>query len=158
MTQKSINFGASFDVEKELANRIFNMSDLQITLYQQTPQYLIDLLRYTKLDEYIKDTLDFRTFSNIQDECKLANWSMREITPEQLTEPHAYQGIKYLAYDDVDYETDTVVLSLVNGDTWFDLWKSASLIIHHELGDHSFIEGFSLDSTNPKCLWLHTGS
>jgi hypothetical protein len=145
-------------------DKIDNMSELQIELWRQTPEYVLELLKYSWLDDLIKKILDMRTFNYMQQNYKieklncLSHWCVTDITPEQLAEPHPFGDVKYMAYDDRDYE-DTRVLSLMSGNTWFDLWITASLILNHEFpGDHSFIEGFSKDADNPNCIWLYTGS
>jgi hypothetical protein len=73
---------------------------------------------------------------------------------DNLSEPHPYQGAKYVTYR--DFWNDGIVTKAINGNTWAALYVAANACIRDSGDDHHvFIEDFRKSGDT---LLLTTGS
>jgi len=98
-----------------------------------------------------------RHFDAVKVELGLKNseWSMYKV--DDLSDLHPFEGADRVVYK--NHWGDKPVQCSVNGLTWAALWVAADACIRDSGDDHhTFIEGFCLDSEDPRTLILSTGS
>jgi hypothetical protein len=81
-----------------------------------------------------------------------AIWSVTEV--DNLSEPHPYEGVKYVTYK--QFWGEGIVTKAINGNTWAALYVAANACIRDSGDDHHvFIEDFRKSGES---LLLTTGS
>ena len=81
-----------------------------------------------------------------------AIWSVTEV--DNLSEPHPYEGVKYVTYK--RFWGEGIVTQAINGNTWAALYVAANACIRDSGDDHHvFIEDFRKSGDT---LLLTTGS
>ncbi len=103
-------------------------------------------------EQAIKDRR-YDHYSQVKTELGLDTiWSVTEV--DNLSEPHPYEGVKYVTYK--RFWGEGIVTQAINGNTWAALYVAANACIRDSGDDHHvFIEDFRKSGDT---LLLTTGS